>query len=196
MEDRGDRGAPRPATNTEIAIDDVIAAAAAVVEEALDAAGAPPRRITAKDVPNPVRRCAAPRPPSPTVPELPTERLPVVSLETLARRSAQLDLETPSLSPFEVPGRHVHPRSAVHDAPTRRAPSLSPEPYPRWILGAMAVVASVAAGAAVTMRALQDDAPPAPAAPAAAIDLPVPAAPAPPRRLDAGVVAPARPRKR
>ncbi|HSO32424.1 MAG TPA: hypothetical protein VLT33_07910 [Labilithrix sp.] len=196
MQDRGSRATPRPATNTEAAIDDVIASAAAVVEDALDADGVPPRRVTAKDVPRPVHRCPPARPPSPTVPEEPTERVPVVSLQTLARRSAQLDLQTPSLSPFEVPGRHVIPRSAVHDAPTRRAPDPARDPYPRWILGAMALVASVAAGAAVAMRLQQDDAaPPLPAA-AAATELPEAALPLPTPRPDAGAVAPARPRKR
>ena len=79
------------------------------------------------------------------MPEQPTERVPVVSLESLARRSAQLDLQTPSLTPFEVPGRQVFAR-AVHDAPTRRAA----DPYPRWLLAATALVATVAAVTAVT----------------------------------------------
>jgi len=97
------------------------------------------------------------------VPEQPTERVPVVSLESLARRSAQLDLQTPSLTPFEVPGRQVFAR-AVHDAPTRRAA----DPYPRWLLAATALVATVAAVAAITMRLVQEDAGTAPsAAPAA-----------------------------
>ncbi|HSO37646.1 MAG TPA: hypothetical protein VLT33_34205, partial [Labilithrix sp.] len=70
------------------------------------------------------------------------------------------------------------------------------DPYPRWILGAMALVASVAAGAAVAMRLQQDDAAPPPPAAAAAAALPEAALPLPTPRLDAGVVAPARPRKR
>lgn len=153
----------RPTTNTEVAIDDVIASAAAVVDDELAADGVPPRRVTAKDVPQPLHRCPPPRPPSPTVPEQPTERVPVVSLESLARRSAQLDLQTPSLTPFEVPGRQVFAR-AVHDAPTRRAA----DPYPRWLLAATALVATVAAVTAITMRLVQEDAGPAPsAAPAA-----------------------------
>ena len=172
----------RPTSNTEAAIDDVIASAAAVVGDALEAEGIPPPRVTAKDVPHPVHRCPPPRPPSLTVPEQPTERVPVVSLEVLARQTAQLDLQTPSLSAFEVPGRQVFPR-AVHDAPTRRAA----DPYPRWILGATALVAVVAAASAITMRLHQDDAPGNASEPAAA------APPAAPTELpEAGTITPRR----
>lgn len=173
----------RPTTNTEAAIDDVIASAAAVVDDALTADGVPPRRVTAKDVPHPLHRCPPPRPPSPTVPEQPTERVPVVSLEILARRSAQLDLQTPSLAPFEVPARRVFARG-VHDAKTRRAA----DPYPRWILGATALVAVVATAASITMRLQEDDArpsssdPAAAAAPAAATELPDAGTTSAPRR--------------
>ncbi len=169
----------RATTNTEAAIDDVIASAAAVVGDALEADGIAPPRISAKDVPHPVHRCPPARPPSPTVPEQPTERVPVVSLEVLARQAAQLDLQTPSLSGFEVPGRQVFPR-AVHDAPTRRAA----HPYPRWILAATALVAIASSAAAITMR-LQEDgpAPSAAAPPGAAADLPA---------VDAGPIAPRR----
>jgi hypothetical protein len=167
----------RPTTNTEAAIDDVIASAAAVVDDALAADGVPPRRVTAKDVPHPVHRCPPARPPSPTVPEQPTERVPVVSLAMLARHAAQLDVQTPSLSAFEVPGRDVIPR-AVHDAPTRRAA----DPYPRWILGVTALIATVAAVAAITMRLVQDE-PSGAAPPAAATEVP---------DVDAGMISPRR----
>ena len=137
----------RTPTNTEAAIDEVVESAAGVVARTLDNDGVPPARVTAEDV------WPAGRRPLPSASEQPTEKLPV---ETLARRSAQLDVTTPSLSPFEIAPRERSPRSAPNDAPTRGAPdheaAIARVPYPSWILAVMALVAGVAGGAAAVTR--------------------------------------------